>query len=67
MQHDHRELAKELLTEHNKQSEDRVQHFFEEVLQLYVKVRLNPFYQEGHPIQSQAFDAKVRAIAKRHL
>ena len=48
-------------------NEDAVKQFFIEVHELYVKVLLNPFYNENQRIRSAAFDSKVKAVAYSHL
>lgn len=64
---------------HEKKDEDGVKNFFNEVYELYLKVKLlqyvfanlqillNPFYTFNTPITSSAFDEKVKAIAKKKL
>ena len=52
---------------HRSRSEDAVRAFFTEVHELYLKVLLNPFYKPQSPITAKGFDAKVKALAQRHL
>ena len=52
---------------HDGKTEDSVRNFFEEVHEVYLRVILNPFYTPNTPIESQVFDARVRALAKRYL
>ncbi|KAJ1736126.1 TRAPP subunit [Coemansia biformis] len=59
--------AVRLMLLHESRSEDAIRAFFADCHELYVKTLLNPFYEPGSPILSQAFDAKVAALAKRHL
>ncbi len=47
--------------------DDSVKTFFQEVHELYIKVLLNPLYTVGSPITSPIFDARVKALAKKHL
>ena len=78
-------------------SDDNIKNFFQDVYELYVKVRftisfrpciswlvmsfsrgslvlfvssqfsMNPFYQYDTPIRSDAFETRVRAVARRYL
>ncbi|KAI7868746.1 trafficking protein particle complex protein 2 [Spinellus fusiger] len=52
---------------HDQKSEDSIKNFFHEVYELYIKVLLNPFYEKNHPITSQSFDMKVKAVTRRFL
>ncbi|KAJ2762217.1 TRAPP subunit [Coemansia nantahalensis] len=56
-----------LMLLHEARSEDAVRAFFTDCHELYAKTLANPFYQPAAPILSQAFDAKVAALAKRYL
>ena len=52
---------------HDAKLDDPIRHFLHEAWEAYVKVLLNPFYEQGGQIRSPAFDTKVRASAKKHL
>ncbi|KAJ2890121.1 Trafficking protein particle complex subunit 2 [Coemansia aciculifera] len=56
-----------LLLLHEVKADDAIKLFFTDCHELYLKTLLNPFYEPNSPIQSQAFDAKVNTLAKRHL
>eukprot|EP00996_Jenningsia_fusiforme_P004136 NODE_4940_length_740_cov_34.662808_g4584_i0.p2 GENE.NODE_4940_length_740_cov_34.662808_g4584_i0~~NODE_4940_length_740_cov_34.662808_g4584_i0.p2 ORF type:complete len:137 (+),score=33.37 NODE_4940_length_740_cov_34.662808_g4584_i0:169-579(+) len=47
--------------------EDNVRVFFSEVYDLYLKTLLNPFYEFNSPIVSPVFDARVKALLRRHF
>ena len=47
--------------------EEGVKNFCTEAHELYVKVLLNPFYVPNKRIESKEFDARIRALARRHL
>jgi hypothetical protein len=52
---------------HGGRNEDSIRNFFQDVYELYVKLSMNPFYRYDTPIKSEAFDTRVRAIARRYL
>ncbi|WBW73311.1 TRAPP I,II and III complex subunit Trs20 [Schizosaccharomyces osmophilus] len=52
---------------HHAQSSDGIKTFFQEIHELYIKTIMNPFYQPNEPIKSQAFDLKVRSLARKLL
>lgn len=54
---------------HEGRNDDGIRNFFNEVYELFVKILANPFYQflKNEPVRSPLFDAKVRALAKKHL
>lgn len=52
---------------HDTRNEDGLKAFFHDVHELYAKVLLNPFFSAQSPITSRVFDARVRALAKKHL
>jgi hypothetical protein len=52
---------------HTGKSDESVKNFFQDLYELYVKFAMNPFYQYDTPINSAAFDTRVRAIARRYL
>ncbi|GJP65731.1 hypothetical protein CLOP_g22594 [Closterium sp. NIES-67] len=56
-----------LLLLHDARNEDGIKNFFQEVHELYIKVLMNPLHVPGSKIISTVFDARVRALAKRHL
>ncbi|CAI5953849.1 unnamed protein product [Closterium sp. NIES-64] len=56
-----------LLLLHDSRNEDGIKNFFQEVHELYIKVLMNPLHVPGSKIISTVFDARVRALAKRHL
>ncbi len=56
-----------LLVLHETRNEEGIRSFFTEVHELLVKLALNPFYAPGSRIESKDFDARVRALARRHL
>lgn len=52
---------------HETKNEESIRQFFSDVYDLYVKTLMSPFYRVTDKIQSPAFDAKVRALAKKYL
>mmetsp|Transcript_5397 Transcript_5397/g.13725 ORF Transcript_5397/g.13725 Transcript_5397/m.13725 type:complete len:135 (-) Transcript_5397:702-1106(-) len=52
---------------HDGKSEEAVRSFFNEVHEIYIKVLANPFCNKDEPITSPAFDARVRALARKYL
>ena len=52
---------------HEGKGEEGIKAFFGEVHELWVKVMLNPFYEQNMPVRSFAFDSKVRLLAKKFL
>ncbi|KAI8616085.1 Sedlin [Chytriomyces sp. MP71] len=44
-----------------------IRAFFVDVHELYVKMLMNPFSEINGSIGSQQFDAKVRALVRKHL
>jgi hypothetical protein len=56
-----------LMVLHDVRNEDGIKNFFHDVHELYVKVLLNPFHSPTKPIKSEAFDQRVRALAKKYL
>jgi hypothetical protein len=56
-----------LLLLHEAKADDPIRHFLHEAWEAYVKVLLNPFYEPGGQVRSPAFDAKVKASARKHL
>jgi len=56
-----------LMLLHTGKSDDSIKNFFQEVYELYVKFAMNPFYLYDTPINSAAFDTRVRSIARRYL
>ncbi|KAL7419072.1 TRAPP subunit [Cryptotrichosporon argae] len=52
---------------HDTKNDDGIRLFFGELWEHYVKTALSPFHTPNTPIRSPAFEAKVRASAKRHL
>jgi hypothetical protein len=52
---------------HEARNEDGIRNFCTEVHELFVKLSLNPFYAPGSRIENRDFDARVRALARRHL
>ncbi|KAJ2777585.1 TRAPP subunit [Coemansia javaensis] len=59
--------ARLMLLHEAPRSEDSLRAFFTDCHELYIKTLANPFYEPGSPILSQAFAAKVGALAKKHL
>ncbi|KAJ9109285.1 hypothetical protein QFC21_000614 [Naganishia friedmannii] len=49
------------------QNEEGIRLFFMDVWENYVKVSLNPFHTSNSLVQSQAFENRVRASARKHL
>ena len=47
--------------------EDSVRNFFTDVHELFLRIVMNPFYDPNERIASAAFDARVKAIGRRHL
>eukprot|EP00270_Netrium_digitus_P006432 TRINITY_DN18913_c0_g1_i1.p1 TRINITY_DN18913_c0_g1~~TRINITY_DN18913_c0_g1_i1.p1 ORF type:complete len:136 (-),score=15.48 TRINITY_DN18913_c0_g1_i1:147-554(-) len=56
-----------LMLLHDSRNEDGIRNFFQEVHELYIKILCNPLHIPGSRIVSPQFDARVRALAKRHL
>lgn len=56
-----------LLLLHDNKQDDPIRHFLHEAWEAYVKVSLNAFYEAGALIRSPAFDARIKASAKKHL
>eukprot|EP00271_Cylindrocystis_brebissonii_P020129 TRINITY_DN6531_c0_g1_i2.p1 TRINITY_DN6531_c0_g1~~TRINITY_DN6531_c0_g1_i2.p1 ORF type:complete len:136 (+),score=18.51 TRINITY_DN6531_c0_g1_i2:122-529(+) len=54
-----------LMLLHDSRNEDGIRSFFQEVHELYLRILFNPLYVPGSKITSPAFDARVRALAKR--
>ncbi|EEB08320.1 TRAPP complex subunit Trs20 [Schizosaccharomyces japonicus yFS275] len=52
---------------HKTKNDDGIKLFFQELHELYIKMLMNPFYEPNQPIHSQAFDLRVRTLAKRQL
>ncbi|GAA6028235.1 hypothetical protein JCM8097_006931 [Rhodosporidiobolus ruineniae] len=52
---------------HELKNDDGIRLFFQEVWETYVKTLLNPFHELNAPIRNQAFDARIKASAKKHL
>jgi hypothetical protein len=51
---------------HDMRNEENVKNLFYEVHELYLRVVLNPFHTPRTPIASTVFDARVRAISRKH-
>lgn len=56
-----------LLLLHSQRNDDGVKAFLSDVHDVYLRVVLNPFHDADTPITTPAFDAKVRALARKHL
>ncbi|KAJ1935108.1 TRAPP subunit [Linderina pennispora] len=56
-----------LMLLHENKAEDSIKGFFTDCHELYLKTLLNPFYEPNAPIQAQAFDTKVHALARKYL
>ena len=56
-----------LLLLHAQRNDEGIKAFFHEVHELYLRIILNPFHDSTTPITSPAFNAKVRALARKHL
>ena len=52
---------------HDTRNEEPVRAFFHDVHELYLKARLDPFFDANAPISSEAFDRRVRRVAERHF
>ncbi|KIR41108.1 hypothetical protein I307_03188 [Cryptococcus deuterogattii 99/473] len=52
---------------HDIKNDDGIRLFFIDLWEAYIKILLNPFFTVNTPIKNPAFEARVRAIAKRHL
>lgn len=52
---------------HDGKSDDSVKSFFVDVHEVYVKLLLNPFYEPNTPITTPSFDARIKALVKKHL
>ena len=44
-----------------------VSSFFYDAYELYIKIILNPFYQEGDSISSPVFDRRIKALGDKYL
>ncbi|ODV96628.1 hypothetical protein PACTADRAFT_1217 [Pachysolen tannophilus NRRL Y-2460] len=51
----------------NLKNDDNIKQFLFEINELYVKTMLNPFYNVNEKIKSEAFDLKVKAVARKYL
>lgn len=56
-----------LLLLHDEKNDDGVRNFFSEVHETFIKVIMNPFYEQNGLIESKNFDTKVKAVAKKYL
>jgi hypothetical protein len=56
-----------MLLLHDARNEEGIKQFCTEVNELYIKLLLNPFYIPHTKIDNKDFDARVRALARRHL
>ncbi|KAH9818654.1 Sedlin [Melampsora americana] len=56
-----------LILLHEIKNEDGIRHFFLEVWELIVNIRLSPFYKPNSRIHSNQFDTKLKASARKHL
>lgn len=52
---------------HETKNEESIRQFFLDLYDLYVKTLMSPFYRVTDRIESTAFDAKVRSLAKKYL
>ncbi|WVQ79817.1 hypothetical protein IAT38_001917 [Cryptococcus sp. DSM 104549] len=52
---------------HELKNEEGIRLFFLDLWEAYVKVTLSPFHTVNTPIRNPAFEAKVRAAAKKNL
>ncbi|WFC95934.1 TRAPP subunit [Malassezia brasiliensis] len=52
---------------HEHKHEDGIRNFLMDVWELWVKITMNPFQDLNDPIRSPAFDARLRAAARKHL
>ncbi|TYJ53615.1 hypothetical protein B9479_005763 [Cryptococcus floricola] len=52
---------------HDVKNDDGIRTFFVELWEIYIKVLMNPFHTVNTPITSPAFEARIKAIAKKHL
>ena len=56
-----------LLVLHDARADEGVRAFCAEVHEVYTRLLLNPFYAPGARIESAAFDARVRQLARRYF
>ena len=56
-----------LLHEGARGNEESIRSFFADVHELLLKVLLNPFYVQHSRIEAREFDARVKAVARRHI
>ncbi|EZG43529.1 putative trafficking particle complex subunit 2 [Gregarina niphandrodes] len=47
--------------------EEAIKHFFNDLYELILKIQLNPFYEFNSPFYSPALEARVQALAAKHL
>ncbi|KAI8390906.1 trafficking protein-like protein particle complex subunit 2 [Radiomyces spectabilis] len=52
---------------HDQKSEDSIKNFFNEVYELYIKILMNPFYEQNSLIANPQFDNRVKTVARRFL
>lgn len=52
---------------HDRKNQDGVKPFFNDLHELFVKVTLNPLYEDGGPIKSTAFNDAVMTLARKYL
>ena len=52
---------------HDTRNEEAIRQFFWDVYDMYVKMLMSPFRRLGDPIETPAFDSRVRALAKKYL
>lgn len=52
---------------HDVINEHGIKNFFFDVLELYIKYTMNPFYEDGTKIKSERFVEKVRIYGRRYL
>ncbi|CAO1620278.1 unnamed protein product [Parajaminaea phylloscopi] len=52
---------------HEHRHDDGIRNFFLDIWELWVKMIQNPFHDLNAPLKSPAFDAKVKASARKHL
>lgn len=59
-------LAKFVLV-YDRMNEQEIRHFFAEVLEMFIKYTMNPFYEDGAKIDSERFAEKVRIYGRKYL
>ncbi|KAJ8908864.1 hypothetical protein NDN08_005568 [Rhodosorus marinus] len=52
---------------HDARQDDGLKAFFNKLYEFFIKIALNPFYDDEEPIRSKAFSDRVRHLAQEYL